>query len=115
MLVEIAALRHQPIVDSRAHLNPRRVDQYMRALDEATPVTVFDTGDELILADGHHRVEAARRLGLATIEADVRRGSRHDALEFAIELARDQRGLSRDEVLSAIRRQAGHAWGAAPT
>jgi ParB-like chromosome segregation protein Spo0J len=86
----------------------------MRSLDVSAPVTVFDTGDELFLADGHHRVEAARRLGRMTIEANVRRGSRHDALEFAIELARDQRGLSRDEVRAALCRQAGDAWGAAP-
>ena len=101
----------QPITASKAHLNPERVAFYMEQLDETASVTVFDTGTELILADGHHRIEAAQRLGRTTIEADLRSGTRHEALQFAIQHAKEQRGLTDDEVVAAIRRQAGWRWG----
>jgi ParB-like chromosome segregation protein Spo0J len=42
---------------------------------------VFDTEEGLLLADGYHRVAAALKEGRKTVEAEVRRGSRHDALE----------------------------------
>jgi ParB-like chromosome segregation protein Spo0J len=113
--IPIADLMREPIEASRSDLNADRVDHYMETLDDARPVTVFRTSTELILADGHHRVEAARRLGRTTIEADVRPGSRHDALQFAIDHAKEQRGLSEAEVITAIRRQAGSQWGSAPS
>jgi ParB-like chromosome segregation protein Spo0J len=110
--VEIDRLMPEPIIASRGHLNPDRIAFYMANIDAWEPVTVFDTGDALILADGHHRVEAARRLGRTTIKADIRRGTQHDALRFAINLGAEQRGLSEDEVIAAIRRQAGPRFGA---
>jgi hypothetical protein len=108
--VEIAALKQEPLVESRSHLDRGRVAAYTAQLDEAQPVTVFDTGHELILADGYHRVEAARQVGRATIKADVRRGSRSDALRFAVALSMDQRGVKDSEALSAIKRRAGGRW-----
>jgi ParB-like chromosome segregation protein Spo0J len=71
---------------------------------------VYDTGDALILADGYHRVEAARRLGRTTIKAEVRRGSRTDALRFAVALSKEQRGLTASQALSAIKKRAGGRW-----
>jgi uncharacterized protein (DUF1015 family) len=103
--VKIAMLFQQPIVESRTHLNLHRVVYYTRSIDEAAPVTVFDTGDELILADGYHRAEAARQLGRTTIRADVRRGSRSDALRFAVELCQEQQGLAEADALRAIQRR----------
>jgi ParB-like chromosome segregation protein Spo0J len=112
--IPIADLMEGPIEASRSHLNADRVDHYMETLDDASPVTVFRTNIELILSDGHHRVEAARRLGRTTIEADVRPGSRDDALQFAIDHAKEPRGLTEAEVITAIRRQAGSQWGSTP-
>jgi hypothetical protein len=103
--VAIADLWQAPIEASRPQLDQERVDYYVANLDAATPITVFDTGDELLLADGYHRVEAAARLRRATIRADVRSGSRSDALRFAVELAGHQRGLSRQQVIDAIKRR----------
>ena len=59
-----------------------RIRYYMEALDDSPPVIVYDDGSEMTLAAGHHRVEAARRLGRRTIWAEVRRGSRHDATRY---------------------------------
>ena len=37
----------------------------------AEPLVVIDTGEELLLADGHHRVKAANRLGIEMMDAYV--------------------------------------------
>jgi hypothetical protein len=63
------------------------VERYAQGLDALPPVVVFDTEEGLLLADGYHRVAAARRRGLETIEAEVRLGSRQDALRYAAKVA----------------------------
>lgn len=90
---------------SRPHLDPERVSYYLEHLDESTPVVVFNVDGRMLLADGHHRVAAAERLGRATVRAEVREGGRSDALQFAIGLAQRQRGLSRQEIMDAIARR----------
>jgi hypothetical protein len=109
--VEIAALMPEPIVASKPHLDPERVSWYLGRLDKAEPVTVFDLEEGLLLADGHHRVEAAQRLGQTTIKADVRQGSRTDALDFAVALAQEQRGITAEVALDAIKARDTEAWG----
>ena len=49
-------------------------------------MVVFDTPEGPLLADGHHRLAAAGRLGRKTVEAEVRAGSRQDALRYAAEV-----------------------------
>lgn len=44
------------------------------------PIAVYDDGENLWLADGHHRVAAYMIEGLTSIPADVRQGSRRDAI-----------------------------------
>jgi ParB-like chromosome segregation protein Spo0J len=111
--VEISTLLPGPIETSKVHLDPERVAWYVEHLDVAEPVTVFRLDEGLLLADGHHRVEAARRLGRSRIKALVRTGTREDALAFAVDLAREQRGLSADVAVAAIKRRSGGSWGAA--
>lgn len=103
--VNIVDLAQGPVEASRSHLDPERVEHYVEHLDDATPVTVFDNGDQLLLADGYHRVAAAQRLGRSTIRAHVMRGNRGDALRFAVELAKQQRGLTEQQAVEAIRRR----------
>ena len=64
-----------------AHLDAARVERYARTLDALPPVVVVDTPEGLLLADGYHRVAASRRLGLEEVEAEVRTGTRRDALQ----------------------------------
>jgi hypothetical protein len=54
---------------------------YARTLDALPPVVVVDTPEGLLLDDGYHRVAASRRLGLEEVEAEVRTGTRRDALQ----------------------------------
>ena len=63
-----------------------------------------ETNEGLLLADGYHRVAAARRRGLETIEAEVRPGSRQDALRYAAEVGAAQRGISAEDAASYIKR-----------
>ncbi|WP_115788392.1 ParB/RepB/Spo0J family partition protein [Arthrobacter silvisoli] len=90
---------------SRPYLDPERVSYYLEHLDESTPVVVFTINGHMLLADGHHRVAAAEQLGRSTVRAEVREGGRREALQFAIDLAQRQRGLSRQEIIEAIARR----------
>jgi hypothetical protein len=103
--VVIAELVPEPIAQSQPHLDPQRVRYYQEHLDDSTPVVVYEIDGRLLLADGYHRVAAARRLGRERIRADVRRGDRSDALRFAVELAAHQRGLTEQQAMEAIARR----------
>lgn len=58
------------------------VKRYMDILDTMPPVIIY-RGPPLILADGFHRCEAAKRLKRETIRAETRPGGQEAALEFA--------------------------------
>jgi len=112
--LRVADLLANAPIDPEAHLDAVRVERYAKMLDALPPVVVFDTPEGLLLADGYHRVAAARRLGLETVEAEVRSGSRHDALRYAATVGAAQRGISPEEAASYIeqyaqdRRTSGH-------
>jgi hypothetical protein len=48
------------------------------------PVVVFNDGCDCWLADGFHRYHAAQTAGLSELAADVRSGTRMDAVKFAL-------------------------------
>jgi hypothetical protein len=111
MDVKVAVLTGNALADPPRQLEEEKVGRYMQILDQLPPVVVFNLGDGLLLVDGYHRVEAARRLGRRVVQAEVRQGSREDALLFAVDLAAAQRGLTQDQALDAIRRRSGKRWG----
>ena len=62
----------------RTEMRPQTVLDYaedMAAGAVFPPVVLYREGDTHWLADGFHRVEAARKLALDTIEADIRDGA----------------------------------------
>jgi hypothetical protein len=72
----------------RAALDPDTITEYadaMRANGWGTfpPVVLFYDGATYHLGDGFHRTEAAARVGIADIPADVRSGTRRDAVLHA--------------------------------
>lgn len=79
--LRIAELLANAPIDPEAHLDAARVERYARTLDALPPVVVVDTPEGLLLDDGYHRVAASRRLGLEEVEAEVRTGTRRDALQ----------------------------------
>jgi hypothetical protein len=72
---------------SRACLNDSTVDEYAEAMDggaEFPSVLVFYDGEKYWLADGFHRVAAAKKLELSEIAATIRKGTRRDAVLYSV-------------------------------
>ena len=72
---------------SRAGLNEQTIDEYAEAMDAGAqfpPVLVFYNGEEYWLADGFHRVAAAKRLEWADIAVEIRSGTRRDAVLYSV-------------------------------
>jgi len=70
----------------RARLCEETVKEYAEAMAAGAkfpPVIVFHDGTNYWLADGFHRLEAWKRNGVNSIKAEVKEGSRIDALKFA--------------------------------
>lgn len=85
-LIALAQLRVDGGTQPRAEIDPFVVDEYAEAMRNGAkfpPVSVFYDGALYWLADGFHRASAARKLNLSTIEADVRQGTRRDAVLFS--------------------------------
>lgn len=81
--IEISSLHQRTLDIQRMSLDEAQVRRYMRQR-AWPPVTVYENQEngERILVNGHHRVEAARRLGRLTVEADVTPGDRVDAHRY---------------------------------
>jgi ParB-like chromosome segregation protein Spo0J len=56
----------------------------MKKGDDFPAIVVFERKGSYILADGLHRLEAAKRAGLDVIKAEVRQGDRKAALDYAL-------------------------------
>jgi hypothetical protein len=89
-LAALADLLANAPTDPEAHLDPARVERYAQVLDALPPVVVFDTPERPLLADGYHRLAAARRRGLVTAKqqairrsATSRRRSMFQGVSFA--------------------------------
>lgn len=85
-------------IQTRAQLDDETINEYsaeMRAGTEFPPVILFQFADgTLLLADGFHRVAAARKAGRTDIQAEVRVGERQEAVTYALG-ANTQHGLRR--------------------
>ncbi len=108
--LRIADLLANTPIDPEAHLDLARVERYAEMLDALPPVVVFDTKEGLLLADGYHRLAAARRRGQETVEAEVRLGSRRDALWYAATVGAAQRRISPDAAAAYIKRRSRDRW-----
>jgi hypothetical protein len=109
--ISIERLLHNTLVDPGIHLDLARVQRYTQMLDKLPAVTVFRLEDQtLLLVDGYHRVAAAQEAGRATVEAEIREGTRADAVQFAIELAGRERDLSGEQARAAIKRYSNGRW-----
>lgn len=102
--LRIADLLANALVNPSAHLDAEQVKHYADDPDSAPPIVVFETEAGLLLADGYHRLAAARQRGAETIDAELRKGSLEDALRYAAEVGARQRGISIDQALAAIKR-----------
>jgi hypothetical protein len=81
---------------TRTQLSTDLIAEYAEAMksEDADFPAVIVFSDKYILADGFHRVEAAKLAGIKDIDAEVMPGSRTDALRFALS-ANATHGLKR--------------------
>lgn len=95
--LKLDSIRLDAGTQTRAHVDDSVAGEYAEAMvrgDRFPPVVVFQNDGEFIMADGFHRVRAARRAKLKHILAEIRQGSRKDALRFALG-ANHKHGLRR--------------------
>lgn len=72
---------------TRASISEAVVEEYaeaMKAKAEFPSVTVFFDGTTNFLADGFHRFFAANTIGKKSLDAEVRNGTKTDALKYAL-------------------------------
>ncbi len=72
---------------SRAELDEDTIKEYAAAIaagDKFPPVVVFYDGEHYYLADGFHRLAAAKRAGRTFIAGVVRQGTRRDAVLHSV-------------------------------
>lgn len=93
-------------IQVRVRLDQHVVAEYAERMqdNELLPsIVVYDDGKTLFVADGLHRVAAARKMQFPDIEAEVRKGTRQEALWWSL-TANKSHGLrlSRTDVRHAI-------------
>jgi len=96
-LLELAAIRCDCGTQIRAEISESTVAEYAEAMESGAdfpPLIVFHDGNRYLLADGFHRLMAASRRGRTEFHADVRQGTKSDALRFALQ-ANALHGLKR--------------------
>jgi hypothetical protein len=87
-LIPLASIPTDEDSQARIHIRPAVVRGYARAMTQQVgegglrfpPVVLFSDGQRFWLADGFHRILAAREAGLVEFPADVRAGNARDAL-----------------------------------
>jgi hypothetical protein len=96
-LVAISRIRIDGGTQTRAGLRSDVVEEYaavVAAGGDLPAAVVFDDGDELWMADGFHRHEAYRLAGKAEMPVEIRKGTKRDALLYAVG-CNDTHGLRR--------------------
>jgi ParB-like chromosome segregation protein Spo0J len=85
--IELSSIQIDAGTQVRAAIGENVVAEYAERMGEGAefpPVVLFHDGNHYYLADGFHRFMATQRLGLLEINADVRAGTKTDALWFAL-------------------------------
>ncbi len=85
--INVADITVDPRCQPRQRIDEVTVAEYVQAMrDGATfpPVTVYQDGETSWLADGFHRIAAAKEAGLATVPADIRPGDIRAAMLHAV-------------------------------
>ncbi len=88
--------------------NENTVAEYAEAMQGGAkfpPIVAYYDGEKYNIADGFHRIDAADKAGFKDIEAEVREGTREDAIWFALSAnSRHGARMTREDVRQAISR-----------
>lgn len=85
--IPLVRIRRDGGTQVRAEMKAETVDEYAAAITdgkEFPPIVTFHDGEVYWLADGFHRVLAHEKAGLVDVLAEIRTGSKRDALLFAV-------------------------------
>ena len=86
--IKLSSIVADPDLQPRAGMNLETIEDYaddMRRGDQFPPLVVFHDGKSSYwLADGFHRLRAARAIGSKTILCEVRRGGKREALLYSV-------------------------------
>lgn len=83
----LSALTLDSEIQQRAAMSADLIGEYAESIAtwiDSAPITVYTDGQTRWVADGFHRVEAAKTAHLEAIPAHQRQGTRRDALLFAV-------------------------------
>lgn len=86
-VVQVSKISIDGGTQPRCEINEEVVAEYaeaMRAGEKFPPIVVFEDGVKFWLADGFHRTHAARQACVEVLDADVRQGTRRDAILFSV-------------------------------
>lgn len=82
--VSLDSLIVDPTIQIRRANHEPTIQRYMDSFENLPPIDVFDTPEGKLVADGFQRLAAARRLGKKRITAQLHKGTRDEAVEFAV-------------------------------
>lgn len=85
--IKIESIRIDGGTQARASLDQNTVADYAEAMEHGAkfpPVVVFFDGADHWLADGFHRYFGSKKIGALDIEAEVREGTKRDAILFSL-------------------------------
>ncbi len=97
MKINIGSIQLEQSAQCRASMSQEVIDDYTQAMidgEQFPPIEVYGTAAKCWLADGWHRVLAARQAVRETIEATVNHGGRTEAVRHALK-ANSLHGLRR--------------------
>ena len=96
-MIDLKKIRIDGGTQPRSEIDYSIVNEYAEAMQEGDtfpPVVVFNDGANYWLADGFHRYHASVKLGFYEIEAQVKPGTKRDAVLYSVSANHDH-GLRR--------------------
>ncbi len=87
--VQLAEIVVDECLQCRAKIDEKVVEDYaawMKEDVEFPAIVVYEIAGKIYLTDGFHRFAAAKLVGLEWLWADIRQGTRRDALAFSIKV-----------------------------
>ena len=84
MKVNIESIRIDGGTQPRVEIDYELVHEYSENIEQLPPVVLFFDGADHWLADGFHRYHSHKKLNLLEIEAEVKQGSKRDAVLYSV-------------------------------
>jgi len=86
-MIQIGRIQIDGGTQPRENISEDVVSEYAEAMldgDKFPPIVVYNDGAKYWLADGFHRYHASVKAGFKDIEADVKSGTRRDAILYSV-------------------------------